>query len=53
MPKDVAAAYAWWSLAAEQGLEDGKKNRDIAAGRMTAAQLAEGRRLASEWRVKK
>jgi hypothetical protein len=40
------------NLAAAQGNEDGKKNRDFAAESMTPEQLAEAQRLAREWKPK-
>jgi hypothetical protein len=40
----------WFNLAAAQGNESAKKNRDIAASHMTRDQLAQAQRLAREWR---
>jgi hypothetical protein len=42
----------WWNLAAAQGNEDARKNRDLAARRMTPDQLAEAQRMAREWKPK-
>jgi hypothetical protein len=42
--------WMWFNLAAAQGNESAKKNRDIAASHMTRDQLAQAQRLAREWR---
>jgi TPR repeat protein len=49
VPKDYVLAHMWWNLAAAQGDEEAVKNRDIAAGMMTPAQIAKAQRLAREW----
>jgi len=35
MPQDIVLAHMWWNLVAAQGDEQAKKNRDLAARRMT------------------
>lgn len=52
VPKDYALAYMWWNLGAAGGNENGGKNRDIVATRMTPAQIAEAQRLSREWKPK-
>ena len=57
IPQDYVQAHKWYNLAASR-LPSGEdrdlavKNRDFAAGRMTAAQIAEAQRLARDWRPK-
>ena len=41
-------AHMWFSLAAAMGDRDAARNRDIAAAKLTSAQLAEAQRLARE-----
>src|SRR6266849_47583 len=45
-------ALMWFSLAAAMGDRDAARSRDIAAAKMTPAQLAEAQRLAREWEPK-
>ena len=49
--RDYVQAYKWWALAAAQNHEHGPRNRDVAASKMTAAQLEEGQRLVREWQA--
>ena len=48
----------WFGLAAinptseKKSRDDAVHNRDLAAHKMTAAQIAEAQRLASEWKPK-
>jgi hypothetical protein len=51
-PQDSVLAYMWANLAAAQGSDRGKENRDIVAKRMTSEQIAEAQRLAREWKPK-
>ena len=50
VPKDSVKAYMWLSLAAGQKVPEAVKNRDYLAAKMTEAQLAEARKLASDWK---
>jgi TPR repeat protein len=50
VPQNYAEAYKWWSLAAAQGYAKAVTNRDRLLGRMTPAQIDEGRQLAAAWR---
>jgi TPR repeat protein len=52
MKRDVVQAYMWLNLAAEQGDLIAKEDRDIIAGKMKSAQIAEARHLAKEWKPK-
>ena len=52
VPQDHVQAHKWFNLAGADGDEDGRKNRDIVATKMTPAQIAEAQRLASEWKPK-
>lgn len=49
VPQDPVTAYKWLHLAAQKGDPDAKKNRGLAANRLTAAQMAEGRKRAAEF----
>lgn len=48
--RDLVRAYAWFDLAAAQGNKDAKKMRDSLAKNIPYAQVAEGQRLASDWK---
>jgi len=52
VPQDYVAAYMWFDLSAAQGDQVAVSNRDAAARRMTAAQIAEAQKLAHEWKPK-
>ena len=49
VPHDAVHAYLWFHLAAAYGEGEARKQREIAAERMTPAQIAEAQRLAREW----
>ena len=53
VPQDVVQAYMWLNLSAAQGYDVAIKNRDIVAGHMTPAQIAEAQKLARDWKSKK
>ena len=48
VPQDYVQAHKWWNLAAVAGDKEAIKNRDIVAGKMTPAQIAEAQKLARE-----
>jgi len=50
--QDHVLAHKWFNLAGAGGDEDGRKNRDRVATKMTPAQIAEAQRLAHEWKPK-
>jgi hypothetical protein len=50
VPQDIVLAHMWSNLAAAQGNEPARGNRDLFASRMTPDQLAEAQRLAREWK---
>ena len=50
VPQNYAQAYAWFSLAAAQGHANAVKARDMFAKLMTPAQIAEGQKMARDWR---
>ena len=55
VPEDQVQAYLWLSLAAAnrgEGQERRAKSRDALASKLTADQLAEGKRLVTEWKPK-
>jgi len=52
VPRDYVAAHMWWSIAALQGREDARKNRDTIEKKMSPSQLEDAQKLAHEW-VKK
>jgi len=50
--KDLVQAYKWYSLAAGSSMDpknQSVKNRDYLEGQMTAAQLAEAKKLVADW----
>jgi TPR repeat protein len=49
--KDDVLAYAWFYLAATTGDSVGINNRAVIEKRMSPGQIAEGKSLASKWRV--
>jgi TPR repeat protein len=49
VPQDYIQAHMWFNLAAAQGNETGRKNRDLVAKQMTPADISEAQRLAREW----
>jgi uncharacterized protein len=49
VPQDYVQAHMWFNLAAAQGNADTVKNHDIAASKMTPAQIAEAQRMTREW----
>ncbi len=57
VPQDYTVAlkwgHMWFNLAAAQGHEQARENRDIISDGMTPAQITEAQRLAREWRPKK
>ena len=53
VPKNDAEAYFWWNLAAAQGNENAKTNRDIVEKKMTREQIAEAQRRSAAWKPKK
>jgi localization factor PodJL len=52
LPRAYVQAYKWFALSAAQGNPPAAKNRDNAAGLMTAAQIAEAKTLVREWKPK-
>ncbi|MFH1029213.1 MAG: trypsin-like peptidase domain-containing protein [Pseudomonadota bacterium] len=50
VPQDYVEAHMWWNLAASQGQENARSNRDLVAKEMTPAQLAEAQKRAREFR---
>ncbi len=52
VPQDDVQARMWLNLAAAQGNELARINRDRLTQQMTPVQLAEAQRLAREWRPK-
>ncbi len=52
VPQNDVQAHLWLSLAAAQGYEPARKDRDILAKDMPPAQLVDAQRLAREWKAK-
>ena len=50
VPKDEVEAYKWWLLAAAQGVENAKKNMAVSERRLTREQIAEGQKLARDFK---
>jgi hypothetical protein len=51
--QDYVRALMWFNLSAAQGEQRAVTGRDMAAQRMTPAQIAEAQKLAGEWRPTK
>ena len=49
VPLNYIKAYMWTSLAKAQGNKDAAHNLDLAKSEMTAADISEAQRLATEW----
>ncbi len=49
VPQDHIRAHMWLSLAADQRLAEGTQARELIEQEMTSMQLAESRRLQTEW----
>ena len=47
--QDYVQAHMWFNLAAALGSKKAIKNRDIAAERMTPADISKAQRMAREW----
>ena len=47
VPQNNVRAYAWWSVAAAQGNEEARGNRDTMAVMLTPDQLARGQDMAT------
>ncbi|MDD2714678.1 MAG: tetratricopeptide repeat protein [Candidatus Wallbacteria bacterium] len=52
VPQDYVKAHFWWNLAAASGNQEARKNRDTVAMKMTAEQVAEAQKMATEWTEK-
>jgi TPR repeat protein len=50
--QDYVMAYMWFNMAASRGDLQARKDRDIAAEKMTSAQIEEARKAAAELKVK-
>src|SRR2546430_439433 len=53
VPKDEVEAHKWWLLAAGQGNDDAKYNMTIVENKMSREQIAEGQRLARDFKPRK
>ena len=49
--KDEVQGYKWWLLGSAQGIEVAKKNMTILEGKLTREQIAQGQKLASDFKV--
>jgi len=49
VPQDYVQAHKWFNIAAAAGRVEGARGRDIVAEKMTASQVADAQRLATEW----
>ncbi len=52
LPKDYVQAYMWSKLAGARGNKMARRNRDIAAKRITRALIIKASRMAREWKPK-
>ena len=48
VPQDYVQAHVWFNLAAAKGDKDAVKNRDIVAGKMSPAQIAQAQEMAEK-----
>jgi uncharacterized protein len=53
VPKNVVQSYMWWYLAGSQGNQDAAKAINAIKGKMSPAQIAQAKKLASQWKPKK
>jgi TPR repeat protein len=53
VPGNDVEAYKWFALAAARGNTEAIKKLDVMRGEMTPAQIAQGQRLAAEWKPTK
>jgi len=51
-PQDYVMAHMLWNIAAANGDENAKGNRDIVAKEMTSEKILEAQQLAKEWMEK-
>ena len=49
VPQDYVQAHMWFNLAAAQGHEAGRENRDLVAKDMTPADISKAEAMAREW----
>ena len=49
-PQDYVLAHMWFNLSAARGDAEAARKRDLIAGKMTPAQIAEAQKLAREWK---
>ena len=47
--QDYTRALMWWAIAASQGDETARKNRDIVEKKMSSADVSKAQKLAREW----
>ncbi len=47
--QDYVQAHMWFNLAAAQGIEVARENRDILAKKMTPADISKAQAMAREW----
>lgn len=47
--QDYIQAYMWFNIASVNGIDEAIRNRDLAASKMTPAQVSEAQRLTREW----
>ena len=53
VPQEYVLAHMWFNLASTQGNVNALEFRDIAAVKMTPAQIEEAQKLANEWKPEK
>jgi hypothetical protein len=51
VPQNDVLAYMWFDLAAAQDDEEAQEDRDVVAGRMSKAQIAEAKSMAQKWQA--
>lgn len=49
MKPDLVQAYKWYDIAADKGIDDAAKNRDLLAKQMSKEQVTAAREMAREW----
>jgi hypothetical protein len=53
VPKNLEQAYMWWYLSGSKGNQDAVKAINAIKGKMSPAQIAHAKKLASQWKPKK
>ncbi len=50
IPKNLVFSYMWFSICKENDVDEAKNILKMLAGKMSPSQIAEAKKLASEWK---